>query len=183
MIKVENIVGILDFHREVDLDAVSDLLESADTVSEVTYAPEENHWLQSRFRLNNETKYVSFYRSGKCAIVGCDSIEQLEQLVDIVKESMDPIIIRNTTFEIANIVCVGDLYREINLEHLAIAAGLERVEYEPEQFPGLIYRNEDSPAVLLVFASGKVVITGIKTIDVANKSFCTFMKKVKEWNI
>jgi transcription initiation factor TFIID TATA-box-binding protein len=39
---------------------------------------------------------------------------------------------------------------------------LENVMYEPEQFPGLIYRMTEPKVVLLVFASGKLVITGAK---------------------
>ena len=42
--------------------------------------------------------------------------------------------------------------------------------YEPEQFPGLIYRMEDPKVVILIFASGKLVCTGGKRremVDVA----------------
>jgi transcription initiation factor TFIID TATA-box-binding protein len=46
------------------------------------------------------------------------------------------------------------------LEALALQLGLEYVEYEPEQFPGLIYRPSSTNVVLLVFASGKVIISG-----------------------
>ncbi|MFB6295425.1 MAG: hypothetical protein ABEH66_01115 [Halobacteriales archaeon] len=38
--------------------------------------------------------------------------------------------------------------------------GLEAVEYEPEQFPGLIYRPTDVETVILLFGSGKTVVTG-----------------------
>ena len=37
---------------------------------------------------------------------------------------------------------------------------MENTEYEPEQFPGLIYRMEDPKVVILLFASGKLVCTG-----------------------
>ena len=40
---------------------------------------------------------------------------------------------------------------------------LENTEYEPEQFPGLVYRLSDPKVVLLLFGSGKVVCTGAKT--------------------
>ena len=57
-------------------------------------------------------------------------------------------------------VFVGDLGQEVDLSKMSILLGLESTEYEPEQFPGLIYRPPESPFVLLIFASGKVVITG-----------------------
>ena len=37
---------------------------------------------------------------------------------------------------------------------------LPAAQYEPELFPGLIYRMKDPKVVLLIFVSGKVVLTG-----------------------
>jgi len=51
---------------------------------------------------------------------------------------------------------------ELNLTDIAMSLGLENVEYEPEQFPGLVYRIEEPKVVLLLFGSGKVVCTGAK---------------------
>jgi len=59
----------------------------------------------------------------------------------------------------------------VNLNALAIGLGLEVVEYEPEQFPGLIYRPADFPAVLLVFANGKVLIIGAADVETAEETF------------
>ena len=55
-----------------------------------------------------------------------------------------------------------DLETELNLTNIALSLGLENVEYEPEQFPGLVYRVEEPKVVLLLFGSGKVVCTGAK---------------------
>lgn len=178
---IENIVAVLDFHRELELRAVAELLKTQDTVSQVDYTPEENHWLQTRFLANEESKYVAFYRSGTCAIVGCRSFEQLDAFVDVIKTAMDPVIVEEPRIEIKNLVCVGHLKQNIDLAHLAITAGLEQVEYEPEQFPGLIYRGNESDPVLLVFASGKVIITGATTRKAANQSFQDFTMKLAEW--
>jgi len=180
-IELANIVGILDFHRELDLSAVADLLRCTNVVSKVNYSPEENHWLQTRFGLNGESKYVAFYRSGSCALVSCSSFERLNHLVEQVENAMQPVIQEAPTLEIKNLVCVGDLNQNIDLTHLAIAVGLEKIEYEPEQFPGLIYRGDESDPVFLVFASGKVVITGATTIEAANQSFQDFTEKFAEW--
>jgi transcription initiation factor TFIID TATA-box-binding protein len=58
------------------------------------------------------------------------------------------------------------------------------VQYEPELFPGLIYRMESPRVVFLVFVSGKIVITGAKTrgqlIDGVNKLFPTLFKFRKQ---
>jgi transcription initiation factor TFIID TATA-box-binding protein len=180
-VELVNIIGMLDFHRELKLSAVADLLDSSDMVSEVNYSPEENHWLQTRFDLNGGSKYVAFYRSGSSALVGCSSFDQLSQLEKRVKTAMEPVIRDTPTLEIKNLVCVGKVNQKLDLTHLAIAVGLERVEYEPEQFPGLIYRGDESDPVFLVFASGKVVITGATTIEAANQSFQDFTEKLAEW--
>lgn len=180
-VELANIVGILDFHRELNLVAVSELLEASNVVSEVNYSPEENHWLQTRFKFNEDSKYVAFYRSRSCALVGCRSFDQLDRIVELVESAMEPVIQDSPTLEIKNVVCVGELSQNLDLTHLAIAAGLEQVEYEPEQFPGLIYRGNESDPVFLVFASGKVVITGATTREAANQSFQDFTGKLTEW--
>ena len=54
--------------------------------------------------------------------------------------------------------------RPLNLSALAVCLGLEITEYEPEQFPGLITSLHDYACVVLVFASGKVVIHAVTRI-------------------
>ena len=59
-------------------------------------------------------------------------------------------------------ITISDLEQEINLNTVAITLGLEKVEYEPEQFPGLVYRLDEPKVVVLLFGSGKMVCTGAK---------------------
>jgi len=66
---------------------------------------------------------------------------------------------------VQNIVTSGDLGDSLNLNAIAIGLGLEDIEYEPEQFPGLVYRVDEPDVVTLLFGSGKVVITGGKDPD------------------
>jgi len=63
---------------------------------------------------------------------------------------------------IQNIVASADLGQELNLNAIAMSLDLENIEYEPEQFPGLVYRLSDPKVVVLLFGSGKLVITGGK---------------------
>ena len=60
------------------------------------------------------------------------------------------------------------------LEHVEqdreIGLGLENIEYEPEQFPGLVYRLDDPDVVALLFGSGKLVITGGKKPEDAEEA-------------
>jgi transcription initiation factor TFIID TATA-box-binding protein len=62
--------------------------------------------------------------------------------------------------KIQNIVASGILGGLIDLEKAAYT--LEHAMYEPEQFPGLIYRMAEPKVVILLFASGKLVCTGGK---------------------
>ena len=63
--------------------------------------------------------------------------------------------------KIENVVASTSLGEELDLQ--AIALALEGAEYEPEQFPGLIYRLKEPKTATLLFRSGKVVCTGGKT--------------------
>ena len=52
--------------------------------------------------------------------------------------------------------------RRLNLNNLTFHLPFDKVEYEPEQFPGLIYRLDYPKVVCLIFGSGKMVITGAR---------------------
>lgn len=67
--------------------------------------------------------------------------------------------------EVQNIVSSASLKQSLNLNAIAIGLGLEQIEYEPEQFPGLVYRLDDPDVVVLLFGSGKLVITGAQDAD------------------
>lgn len=62
--------------------------------------------------------------------------------------------------EIQNIVASSDLELKVNLDLLATEC--MNTEYEPEQFPGLVFRLDEPKTVMLIFRSGKIIITGAK---------------------
>jgi transcription initiation factor TFIID TATA-box-binding protein len=66
---------------------------------------------------------------------------------------------------IQNVVASAEIGESLNLNAVAIALGLENVEYEPEQFPGLVYRLTEPDTVVLLFGSGKMVCTGATSRD------------------
>ncbi len=67
------------------------------------------------------------------------------------------------TYSIENVVASAVVAKELDLDK--IVDRLENVEYEPEQFPGLVLRFKDLPTVALLFRSGKIVCTGGKSIQ------------------
>lgn len=160
---VVNVVGAITYQQEIALDALADTFSRRDEITDVTYEPAENHWLQTRFAPDDT--YVAFYRSGRCSIVGGESIEHFYEVADRVNNLMQDILQfeYEPTVEISNIVTIADIGLTISLETLALKLGMNQVEYEPEQFPGLMYREEDY--VILVFASGKLLCTGLTDLE------------------
>ena len=73
-------------------------------------------------------------------------------------------VYKDTEIVIQNIVAISDLGGELNLNEVAMALGLENVEYEPEQFPGLVYRIKEPRVAMLLFGSGKIVCTGARKV-------------------
>ena len=73
----------------------------------------------------------------------------------------DIIILGKPKINVQNVVASSNFNHSVDLEMAADL--LDNVMYEPEQFPGLIYRMRNPKVVILIFASGKLVITGAKS--------------------
>jgi len=88
-------------------------------------------------------------------------------------------VIDEPDVKVQNIVASADLGTDLNLNAIAVGLGLENVEYEPEQFPGLVYRLTDPRVVVLIFGSGKMVVTGGKSPEDAQKAVEKISKELK----
>ena len=111
---------------------------------------------------------ILLFSSGKLVCTGAKSVEIVHKVVEIILEKISTIGVEVTDepqVTIQNIVATADLNTDLNLNSIAISLGLERVEYEPEQFPGLVYRIDQPKVVALLFGSGKVVCTGARKIE------------------
>jgi transcription initiation factor TFIID TATA-box-binding protein len=124
------------------------------------------------YRLKEPKTTTLLFRSGKVVCTGAKGVEQVKIAIDKVVKQLEKAGIHIKTepkIEVQNIVASSDLGQNINLNAIAITLGLERVEYEPEQFPGLVYRLDVPKVVLLLFGSGKLVCTGArKPQDIAD---------------
>jgi len=76
------------------------------------------------------------------------------------------IILSTPKVEIQNMVASANIHGKVDLE--AAADIMDNVMYEPEQFPGLIYRMGDPKVVILIFSSGKLVCTGGKSAEMVD---------------
>ena len=75
-------------------------------------------------------------------------------------------------------VCSYNLGKYININKLSVTLNLENIEYEPEQFPGLVYRIKDPKIVVLIFSSGKLILTGGKNLEDIKKGLDTLEEKL-----
>ena len=118
------------------------------------------------YRIKDPKAALLLFHSGKVVCTGAKSVAQvrvaIEKVVKLIAKT-GIAMIKNPEITVQNIVASADLGQKIDLNAIAMAVGLERVEYEPEQFPGLVYRMFEPKVVLLLFGSGKVVCTGGKT--------------------
>ena len=155
--KIENIVASASIGKDIDLSEVKTALEP-----DVTFNREQFPGLV--FKLKDPKTAALIFSSGKLVCTGAKSIENskiaINKTVDLMR-SVDTDIPEEFEIKIQNIVASASLNSTLNLE--AVALELEDTEYEPEQFPGLVYRLTDPKVVLLLFGSGKVVCTGAKT--------------------
>jgi len=107
---------------------------------------------------------ISVFSSGKMICVGAKSLEDAERNLEYASRRLAELGLVGRTkivVRLQNIVAIGEIGRPIDIERLA---GLPNVLYEPEQFPGAICHPEElEGASILVFASGKVVFTGLKS--------------------
>ena len=157
VIKIENVVASTSLGTELDLKAIVLALDGAE------YDPEQFPGLI--YRLKEPKTATLLFRSGKAVCTGGKSLEQVEAAISKVVKKIEAagIVIKTTPqIEVQNIVASSDLGAKINLNSIAISSGLEKVEYEPEQFPGLVYRLDSPKVVVLLFGSGKLVCTGAR---------------------
>jgi transcription initiation factor TFIID TATA-box-binding protein len=142
---------------ELDLPTLAIALDGSE------YEPEQFPGLI--YRLKDPKTATLLFRSGKIVCTGAKSLDQVKLAIDKVTTQLKKAGIKLTIepkIEVQNIVASSDLCQKINLNAIAITLGLERVEYEPEQFPGLVYRLDSPKVVLLLFGSGKLVCTGAR---------------------
>ena len=161
-IDIDNIVCFINLHEPFDIEFLSEKIPDA------IYNPEEFDGLSIRY----ETKKIAtiVLSNGKIICTGAKDFESAEASI---KETIEKI--NNTglkvepkfEIEIENIVASTNLYKDLDLSAISTALIFQGINYKPEEFPGLIYKIKDTCIVILIFASGKIVCIGAKSIDEA----------------
>lgn len=152
-INIENVVASANLHQNIDLQSI------ARAFPMVEYKPDQFPGLV--YRLKKPNTAVLVFSTGKLIVAGAKSENRAKRAVfKLVGELRTGgiVILGRPEVTIRNVVASADLGHRVDLEDAATS--LEGTIYEPDQFPGLIYRQKDPKVVILVFASGKLVCTG-----------------------
>ena len=174
-INIENVVASTGIGQELDLQSVAMDLEGAD------YDPEQFPGLV--YRTQNPKSAALIFRSGKIVCTGAKSTDAVHESLNIVFDELRELQIQveeDPEIIVQNIVSSADLGRNLNLNAIAIGLGLENIEYEPEQFPGLVYHLDEPKVVALLFGSGKLVITGGKKVEDASQAVDVIVTRLEE---
>lgn len=162
-ISIENVVASASLDQKIDLLAIMKVFRN------VEYRPKQFPGLV--FRLKRPKTATLIFGSGKMVCTGAKSEKMAKRAVNkVVRELKNNgiIILGKPKIVIQNIVASANLHGKIDLETAADI--MENVMYEPEQFPGLIYRMGEPKVVMLLFASGKLVCTGAKHEDMVKEA-------------
>jgi len=166
--EIVNIISVAKLRNSLDLEVLNEKLENTEFNKGKT-------WL--KMRLQPDNNYIAFYKSGKFLVTGLKSMEKVEDVVNRVSSLLKSSGIENPVerVNLSNIVLTDKMDLKISLENLIFNLDASKSSYEPEQFPGLFYKD-DSGINFTIFNSGKIIITGVKDLEVAEE----VLKKFKE---
>ena len=176
-IKIENVVASTDIKKIISLDKLLGILEASE------YEPEQFPGLV--YRLDEPRVATLIFRSGKIICVGARSVADakvaLKKTVGNIKKVGIRINENNIKVKVENIVVAVDLGKALNLDQLAFQ--LENSEYEPEQFPGLVYRILEPKVAFLLFSSGRVVCAGAKSLAAVKEAVKKLEAKLRSLSV
>jgi len=171
-LKVQNIVATTSLGKSVSLTKL------ARSQSNTEYNPEQFPGLV--LRISQPKSAVLVFSSGNLVCTGTKSVAQVKEVIAQVIKQIGKIGVKITEkpkITVQNIVASGSIDLSLNLNVLALQ--LENTEYEPEQFPGLVYKLVEPPATFLLFSNGKLVCTGTKNKQQLEESMEQLNKNIR----
>lgn len=170
--KIQNIVATASLGKPVPLTKL------AKTNPNTEYNPKTFPGLV--LRIKEPKSAVLVFSSGNLVCTGTKSTAQVRQVIQEVIKQLRKISVNITIvpkITVQNIVASGTIDLKLNLNFLALE--MQNTEYEPEQFPGLVYKLIEPNATFLLFSNGKLVCTGTKNKDQLEQSMAMLLKNVK----
>jgi len=172
-INIENVVASATLNQRIDLNSIVRIFPG------VEYRPEQFPGLV--YRLKKPKTATLIFSSGKMVCTGAKSERQARKAVTKVVDELKRnglVILAKPEIQIQNIVASAGLGGHIDLEKTTYS--LKRTMYEPEQFPGLIYRMDDPKVVILIFTTGKLVCTGAKKEAEVHRAIAKLRETLEE---
>jgi len=173
-INIENVVASATIAEELNIETISNILDEAE------YEPEQFPGLI--YRLKKPKVAILIFRSGKVVCTGAKSPDLARSALGLLIQRLKDAgisVIKNPEIMVQNMVATWDTGHALDLTAITLSFGLERVEYEPEQFPGVVFRLSDPKIVMLFFGSGKVVCTGAKSVKELERAVDIVGKELK----
>ena len=157
-LKVENIVASVNLFTPLNLDKIMVILSNS------KYNPAEFPGIICHF--NEPRVAILLFSSGKLVVTGAKSFNDIQAAVSKL---------------VQNMVFSGDLGREFNVDTVALV--LPNCEYEPEMFPGVIYRVKEPKAVVLLFTTGRIVCSGVKSEHDAWRAVRKLLHELEKYGV
>ena len=172
-VEVVNIVVSTSLEHEIPLEKMAAVLSNTE------YNPEQFPGLV--IRIKDPKTSALIFGSGKVVCTGARSMQKVEESIQRIIESLKKINVNITIkpeIHVQNIVASGSIGMDLNLNSLAMK--LDNTEYEPEQFPGLVYKLTAAKATFLLFSNGKIVCTGTKSKEQVHQAIKMLKESLKK---
>ncbi len=171
-IRIVNIVVSSSLDHDIPLEKM------AATLSNTEYNPEQFPGLVIRIKEPKTSALI--FSSGNVVCTGAKTLDEVRKSLEKIKETLTKINITITItpeIHIQNMVASGAIGMDLNLNTLAMK--LDNTEYEPEQFPGLVFKLHKAKATFLLFSNGKIVCTGTKSEEEVYKAVHMLIDTIK----
>ncbi len=159
-VMVENIIAYSKISNDLNIEKI------AEKLPEFNYNPDK--FLGLTLKLEKPDVAVLILKNGKTVFTGAKKREDIENAFERIMDKIEGIDIKlkkTPIIVIQNIVASIDLKKELNLDLISKGLLSDNIDYNPEQFPGLVYKIDENGASLLIFNNGKIVFTGFLTIE------------------
>ncbi|CAG9462968.1 unnamed protein product [Pedinophyceae sp. YPF-701] len=177
--KIQNVVATCYLNVPLDLQELNSRLKNAE------YNPRRFKAVIIR---NAEPKATALvFHTGRIVVTGTKGEQKARECARFFAKRIKKALgfgdeLKFSEFRIQNVVGSSEVGFPVRLEGLKLTHS-KVCRYEPEIFPGAIYYLGDPKVVLLIFVSGKVVITGAKSESMVSEAFCKMFVLLQEFQM
>ncbi|MCX6699174.1 MAG: TATA-box-binding protein [Methanomicrobiales archaeon] len=172
-LKIQNMVMTGRIADSLDIQYIADKLDGC-TYTKKKFPGAVYHM--------KEPKIVALlFNSGKIVLTGITCKDDFQKGLKVLTSQLNGLGVRTLAvpdISVKNMVCSYDTGLKISLARVIATFTYEKIEYEPEQFPGLVFRIAEPKIVILIFSSGKIVLTGGTNIEDVKSAIDQLMKKL-----